>query len=155
MNGISKKIALERMQKYCAYQERCHSEVRHKLLSLGIYGDALEEIIFDLIQENFLNEERFARSYARGKFRIKQWGRNKIIKELKVRQVSEYCIRMALEEIDEEEYLQTLKKLARKKWSEYRGMKNFERKGRLARYLASRGFESELIWAELKNGSYE
>jgi len=143
------------MQKYCAYQERCHSEVRHKLLSLGIYGDALEEIIFDLIQENFLNEERFARSYARGKFRIKHWGRNKIIKELKVRQVSEYCMRMALEEIDEEEYLQTLKKLARKKWSEYRGMKNFERKGRLARYLASRGFESELIWAELKNGSYE
>lgn len=155
MNGISKKIALERMQKYCAYQERCHSEVRHKLLSLGIYGDDLEEIIFDLIQENFLNEERFARSYARGKFRIKQWGRNKIIKELKVRQVSEYCMRMALEEIDEEEYLQTLKQLARKKWSEYRGMKNFERKGRLARYLASRGFESELIWAELKNGSYE
>lgn len=143
------------MQKYCAYQERCHSEVRHKLLSLGIYGDDLEEIIFDLIQENFLNEERFARSYARGKFRIKQWGRNKIIKELKVRQVSEYCIRMALEEIDEEEYLQTLKKLAGKKWLEYRGMKNFERKGRLARYLASRGFESELIWAELKNGSYE
>jgi len=155
MSEISKKSALERMQKYCAYQERCHSEVRHKLLSLGIYGDDLEEIIFDLIQENFLNEERFARSYARGKFRIKQWGRNKIIRELKVRQVSDYCIRMAMEEIDGEEYLKTLKKLAQKKWNEYRGMKNFERKGRLARYLSSRGFESELIWAELKNGSYE
>ncbi len=143
------------MQKYCAYQDRCHSEVRHKLISLGIYGDDLEEIIFDLIQENFLNEERFARSYARGKFRIKQWGRNKIIRELNARQVSEYCIRMALEEIDEEEYLQTLKKLAQKKWKEYRGMKNFERKGRLARYLSSRGFENELIWAELKSGDYD
>jgi regulatory protein len=101
---ISKDDALLKLQAYCAYQDRCHSEVRSKLLDLGIYGDDLEDIIVALIEDNFLNEERYARSYARGKFRIKQWGRLRIRRELKFRKISDYCIRKAMEEIDENDY---------------------------------------------------
>ncbi len=103
------------MQRYCAYQDRCHSEVRSKLLDLGIYGDELEEVIAELITDNFLNEERFARSYARGKFNIKKWGRIRIKQELKRRHITAYCLRKAMEEIEEEDYLKTLEGLIRKK----------------------------------------
>ena len=95
---VSKEEALAKMQRYCAYQERCHEEVRSKLLNMGVYSDWREEIIVQLIEENFLNEERFARSFARGKFRIKQWGRNRIRQELKKRKISDYCVRKAMEE---------------------------------------------------------
>ena len=111
---ISKDDALSKLQRYCAYQDRCHQEVRSKLLDLGIYGDDLEEIISDLISENFLNEERYARSYARGKFRIKRWGRMRIQQELKQRKISAYCLRKAMEEIEEEEYEQTLRTILEK-----------------------------------------
>ena len=94
---VSKEEALAKIQRYCAYQDRCHQEVRTRLLDMGVYADWLEEIIVQLIEENFLNEERFARSFARGKFRIKQWGRNRIRQELKKRNISAYCIRMAME----------------------------------------------------------
>ena len=111
----SKAEALSKLQGYCAYQDRCHQEVRSKLLDLGIYGNDLEEIMADLIQENFLNEERYARSFARGKFRIKKWGRNRIRRELKMRDISDYCLRKAMAEIEEEEYLKTLRKVLEKK----------------------------------------
>ncbi len=104
---ISQAEALQKLQRYCAYQDRCHSEVRSKLLDLGIYGDELEEIIAELITDNFLNEERFARSYARGKFNIKKWGRHRIKQELKRRQITDYCLRKAMEEIEETDYLNT------------------------------------------------
>ena len=100
---VSKEEALAKIQRYCAYQVRCHQEVRTRLLDMGVYADWLEEIIVQLIEENFLNEERFARSFARGKFRIKQWGRNRIRQELKKRNISAYCIRMAMEEIEEQD----------------------------------------------------
>ena len=112
---ISKADALTRLQRYCAYQDRCHQEVRNKLLELGIFGDDLEEIIYDLIQENFLNEERYARSFARGKFRIKKWGRNRIRQELKMRNISDYCLRKAMTEIEENQYLNVLREVLRKK----------------------------------------
>ena len=115
-----KDVALQKMQRYCAFQERCHSEVRQKLLELSVYGDTLEEIIAELIADNYLNEERFARSYARGKFRTKAWGRNRIKQELKMRRVSEYCIRKGLEEIEEDDYLATLEKVIHKKLEELR-----------------------------------
>lgn len=99
---MTKEEALNKMQRYCAYQDRCHQEVRSKLLSLKIYGDWLEEVMSDLIKEGYLNEERFARSFARGKYRIKGWGKSRILRELKARQISDYCIRKALSEIDEE-----------------------------------------------------
>lgn len=103
--------ALEKLKRYCAYQERCHQEVRTKLLSLKIYGDWLEEIIVQLVEENYLNEERYARSYARGKHNIKLWGKTKIKTELKRRKISDYCIRKAMEEIDEEEYEKNLNRV--------------------------------------------
>ena len=96
------------IQKFCAMQDRCHSEVRTRLLEHGIYGDVLEGMISDLITNGFLDEERFAKSYVRGKFRMKGWGRNKIIRELKLRQVSPYSIREGLKEIDEDEYILSL-----------------------------------------------
>lgn len=104
--------AIDKMQRYCAYQERCHEEVRSKLIALQVYGDQLEQVMSALITEDYLNEERFARSYARGKYRIKKWGRDKILRELKYRKISDYCIRKAMEEITEEgdydEQLETL-----------------------------------------------
>ena len=112
---ISQEDALAKLQRYCAYQDRCHQEVRTKLLNLGIYGDDLEEIMADLISENFLNEERYARSFARGKFRMKKWGRNRIRQELKMRNISAYCLRKAMTEIEEEDYLKTLKEVISKK----------------------------------------
>ena len=110
----SPEDALKKLQRYCAYQDRCHKEVRSKLLDLGVYGDELEAIIAELVTENFLNEERFARSYARGKFRMRQWGKKRIVRELKVRDISEYCIRKALLEIEEDVYYENLAKGAGK-----------------------------------------
>ena len=97
-------VILNKLRHYCAYQERCHEEVRTKLLSLKVYGDGLEEIINQLISEDFLNEERFAKAYAGGKFRMKKWGRGKIIQGLKARKISDYCIKQGMSEIPEEDY---------------------------------------------------
>ena len=135
-----------KLRHYCAYQERCHEEVRTKLLSLKIYGNDLEEIINKLIEDDFLNEERFAKAYARGKFRIKKWGRGKIISELNKRRISPYCIKQAMEEIEEQEYLDTLKKLSKTAIRKYRTTNEFETKSKVARYLISRGYASELVW---------
>ena len=137
--------ALPNMQRYCAYQERCHSEVRNKLLEHGIYGLLLENIIAELITENFLNEERFACSYARGKFRIKQWGKRKIVSELKQRQISDYCIQSALNEIEETAYLQTLKDVLSKKDRISKFRSPAERKQKLTAYAITKGFEYDLI----------
>jgi len=143
---LTKKEALIRLQKYCVYQDRCHQEVRNKLIELKVYGDDLEEVIADLIQENFLNEERFARSYARGKFRFKKWGKRKILGELKRRKISEYCIKKAFTEIDEEEYTETLYNVLEKKIKTTNGKNRYEIKQKVVNYAIQRGFESFLIW---------
>lgn len=147
---LSREEALAKLQHYCAYQDRCHQEVRSKLLELEVYGDHLEEVMAQLIEEGFLNEERFARSFARGKFRMKQWGRARIRRELKARQVSDYCIRKGLEEIDEAEYLETLKALLQKKLESSGEEEPGKRKQKAARYALSRGFEAELAWPLLE-----
>jgi len=137
---------LTAIQHYCAYQERCHSEVRSKLLELGFRGQAVEEAMASLIAGNFLNEERFARSYCSGKFRIKQWGRRKIVQALKLKRVSEYCIRKGLEEIGDDAYRQTLQQLAESKKKELKGEQNeWIRKQKIQRYLLQKGYEMELI----------
>ena len=143
---LTKQEGLQKLQRYCAYQDRCHQEVRSKLIELGIYGDDLEEIIVELIEENFLNEERFARSYARGKFRFKCWGRIKITRELKMRKISDYLIRKALEEIPETDYQQELYQFLERKLPFIKAKNDFERKQKLAAYAQRRGFESEYIW---------
>lgn len=147
---ISFDEALQKLQRYCAYQDRCHQEVRTKLLNLGIYGDELEKIIVLLIEERFLDEERFARSFARGKFRIKQWGRQRIVRELKMRNISAYCIKKALEEIEEEAYAQTLEQVINKKAGALREKNAFKRNQKLAQHAMRRGFESNLIWEYIK-----
>jgi regulatory protein len=143
---INREDALKKMMRYCAYQDRCHQEVRKKLIDLQVYPDWREEIIVELIQENFLNEERYARSFARGKFRIKKWGRRRILKELKQRQISDYCIRKAMQEIEEEPYLQTIESLILKKADQLKETDLFKKKNKVANYLIGRGFETNLIW---------
>jgi regulatory protein len=147
---ISRDEAFAKMQRYCAYQERCHQEVRSKLIELGIYGQDLEDIIAGLIGDNFLNEERFARTFARGKFRIKQWGRNRIRQELKSRGISDYCLRKAMEEIGEEEYQISLESLLEKRAGILDEEDDFVRKNKLAQYAIRRGYEPELVWEMLK-----
>jgi len=142
---------MEQIRHYCAYQERCHSEVRKKLYELSFSGGDLEEVIGTLIEEDFLNEERFARSYCRGKFGLKHWGKRKILNHLKQKQVSEYCIRKGLEEIEEDKYEHVFLELFQKKWDSLSGEKNHWIKKKKTRdYLLAKGFESELIYEQFK-----
>jgi len=140
---------LEKLRRYCVYQDRCHQEVRTKLLSLKVYGDELEEIMAELVSENFLNEERYARSYCRGKYKIKKWGRNKIRQELKKRYISDYCIKKGMTEIEEDIYMENLIHLMEKKKSEYRGKAKV--KDKLIKFLISKGYESHLVFEILKD----
>ena len=144
---LSYDDALKKLQHYCAYQDRCHSEVRSKLLDLKIYGDELERIITDLIADNFLNEERFAQSYARGKHRLKKWGRHKITSQLKMKKISPYCIKKGMQEIDDEEYLETLTKLLEKRLGDN---PSFQETGKAAKYVINKGYESHLVWEVVK-----
>ncbi len=138
--------SLEKIKQYCAYQERCHSEVRSKLLSMKVYGDELENIIVELIADEFLNEERFANQFARGKFYQKNWGKIKIKYELKSKGISAYLIQNALSEIDEDDYEKTLFKLANQKLITLKNSKNrFAKMNALKNYLQQKGYESHLI----------
>jgi regulatory protein len=142
---LSREQALQKLKHYCGYQERCHSEVREKLFQLGIWKKDHDELIAALIEQGYLNEERFAFAFAGGRFRIKQWGRIKIKYELKQKQVSDYSIRKALKQIDEEEYLAVLKKLAEEKHTSLKGEQYLVRKKKTMDYLRQRGFEAELV----------
>lgn len=142
---------LEKAKKYCALQERCHQEIREKLFSWGLPDRSVEQIISELISEGFVSEERFAKAYARGKFRIKRWGKNKIINELKKRNISEYSIRKGLKEIDDREYFEVLKNMVLKKSKEVKDKNIYTRNSKIARFVTSKGFEPELIWNLLKN----
>ena len=134
----------------CAYQERCQQEMRDKLYEWGLYSNDVENIIANLISDNFLNEERFAKAYAGGKFRIKKWGRVKIKIELKKRKISDYCIKKGLQEIDEDEYIKTLKSILVKKLKENPKGKEQIRNYKAAQYAISRGYEGDLVWEEIK-----
>ncbi|MEM6398419.1 MAG: regulatory protein RecX [Bacteroidota bacterium] len=139
--------ALSTLQSYCAYQDRCHQEARQKLRDMGVFPDWIEEIITELIQDNFLNEERFARSYARGKFKMKRWGRNRIKQELKRRQISAYCIKKGLSEIDEDEYRQVMEaELLRRHTQEKKAKHPWLRRRKLVDYMVKRGYEAGLLW---------
>jgi len=148
---LTREQALQKAKHYCGYQERCHSEVKEKLYSFGLYKQQVEECLSQLIEENYLNEERFAQQFAGGKFRMKQWGRVKIKYELKQKQVSEYCIKKGLKEIDEGNYLATLKKLATEKWESLASEKNIFTKLRKTQdYLLQKGYEPDLIKERLQ-----
>lgn len=147
---LTKEQALQKLKHYCAYQERCHAEVKEKLYSLGVWKKEHDEIISALIEEGYLNEERFAIAYAGGKFRVKQWGRVKIKYELKQKQVSEYSIKKALKQIDEAEYLSVLNKAATEKYASLKGEQYLVRKKKTMDYLYQRGFEGELVAEMMK-----
>ena len=143
--AVSVPAALQKIKHYCGYQERCHAEVKEKLYSFGLWKKDVETILAQLIEENYLNEERFAQLFAGGKFRMKQWGRVKIKYELKQKHISEYCIKKGLKEINEDDYQKTLHKLAAAKWKSLKSDKNiFSKKSKTMNYLLQKGYEASL-----------
>lgn len=134
------------LEHFCAYQERCHKEVEQKLYDLKMIPEAKEKIILHLLQHNFLNEERFAKAYARGKFSIKKWGKIKIVNQLKFKNISSYNIKSALKEINDDDYFKTLQKVAEKKLGFIQESNSFKKKNKLSTFLISKGFETELVY---------
>ncbi|MGB5359941.1 regulatory protein RecX [Eudoraea sp.] len=141
--------AQKKIERYCAYQERCHLEVTTKLRAMRMIPEAIDLITTHLIQNNFLNEERFSRSYARGKFNIKNWGKGKIVSELKRRNISKYNIKLAMEEIDEEDYAKKLDLIARKRLIQIKEGSLQKRRKKLADYLLYRGWEMNLVYSKI------
>lgn len=141
--------ALHKLQHFCAYQERCHQEVYDKLKTMNMIPEAIDQIIVSLIQENYLNEERFAKAFVSGKFRIKKWGRQRLTLELKKRNITKRLIENAIAEINESEYLETLDALASKKCSNITETNPFKKKKKLADYLLYRGWESHLVYEKV------
>ncbi|MCU7551000.1 RecX family transcriptional regulator [Chitinophagaceae bacterium LB-8] len=142
---LTKEQALQKLHQYCAYQERSHFEVQQKLWEMGVSRADHDEVISSLIEDNYLNEERFAIQFAGGKFRMKDWGRKKIWYALKEKKVSDYCIKKALNAIDEETYEKTLQSLAEKKYDSLKGEQYLVRRKKTTDYLLQKGFEPDLI----------
>jgi len=144
------KQAVEKAMKYCAYQERCQLEVRNKLREFAITPDEREEVIMELIQQNFLNEERYAKAFARGKFRMKKWGKKKIELALKQKDISSVCIATGFKEITEDEYTTAINQIIEKTWDKNLGIQNYQRAAKTAKYVIGRGFEPHLVWDVIK-----
>ncbi|MBT8211367.1 MAG: RecX family transcriptional regulator [Eudoraea sp.] len=142
--------ALKKMGHYCAYQDRCHKEVRNKLKEMNMIPEAIDHIVAYLIEHDFLNEQRFAESFVRGKFRIKKWGRVRIASELKRRDISPYILKKALEQLTVQEYLETLDQLARKRLETLGSLSKLEKKRKLSSYLLYRGWENYLVNVKLR-----
>jgi len=147
---LTVKVAQLKLEYYCSYQDRCHQEVVQKCCDLGMNSDEVDAIVVHLLQYNFLNEERFARSFARGKHRIKWWGKIRIVNELKQRHVSAPIIKLALTEISEEAYHETFDKVAEKHWETIRETNVQKKKKKFCDYLLRKGWESNLVYEKLK-----
>ncbi|WP_296702485.1 regulatory protein RecX [Algoriphagus sp.] len=147
--------AKEKLSTFCAYQERCIWETRRKLYEKGIKDSNSDELIDYLIQEKFIDEERYARSFTRGKFRLKKWGRGRISRELKMRQISEGDIRKGLSEIDPHEYYDTLLSQVDKHWERIKESDPYKKKYKLIHYLISKGFEQDLIKEAIEEAGFE
>lgn len=150
MKSYNLQQAREKINRYCAYQERSHLEVREKLSELGVYGDDADQLITDLITEGYLNEERFARAYVGGKFRIKKWGRLKIVRALEAKGVTKNCIRAGLLEIDEETYLKNLTELLEHRLQSDQSENVFIKRDKLSQHAVQKGYEPELVWDVLR-----
>lgn len=142
--------ATKKLEHYCSYQDRCHQEVLKKLKELRMIPEAIDLIVAHLIKENYLNEGRFARSFARGKFSIKKWGRNRIVNELKQRGISKFNIKAALSEINDSDYLETFDELAKKRLSQLKEPNTQRKRRKLADYLLYRGWESHLVYEKIR-----
>jgi regulatory protein len=150
MKEVTPSEARAKIRRYCAYQERSHQEVRDKLYSYGLHRGDVEDIIVELISEGYLNEERFARTFAGGKFRMKRWGRIKITHALEAKGVSPNCIKIGLKEIDEESYVEALAHLLREKLESLETDDVFVARHQLSTYAVRKGYEPNLVWKEIK-----
>ena len=137
-----------KLQYYCSYQDRCHKEVKAKLKSFKISSDELNEIVSNLIKDNYLNESRFSKSFVRGKFNIKNWGKVRIVNELKLRNISIYNINLGLKEIDDQDYINKLEDIFNKKLSSLSNLNSNLKKKKIISYLLYRGWESNLIYSK-------
>ncbi len=146
----SVKDAISKAEHYCAYQERCHTEVEQKLRTMKMDSEEISIIISHLINDNFLNESRFACSFARGKHRIKHWGKIRIVNELKFRNITTYNINLALKEISQEEYAATFHSLAERQWEAIQETNSLKKRKKFCDYLLRRGFESNLVYEKVK-----
>lgn len=151
MNSIyTPKEALQKLEHFCAYQERCHDEVISKLYSLKMTSDEIDSIVVQLIEGNFLNETRFACSFARGKHRMKFWGKIRITNELKLRNISSTNITLALKEISDEEYENTFNQLSEKCWNSILEKNPLKKRKKFCDYLLRRGYESNFVYDKVK-----
>lgn len=141
--------ALDVLRRYCAYQERCHQDVRKKLRSMNMIEEVIDHIIVKLIEDDYLNESRFARTFVSGKFRIKNWGKNRLISELKKRGLSKFTINQAILEIDPEEYVKVFDALAEKRLASLKEDNILKLKRKLADYLLYRGWEPDLVYSKI------
>lgn len=148
-NSLTVTEALEKLRNYCAYQERCHREVKNKLYQLGMIPQAIDQIIGTLVSENYLNESRFAQQFSHGKFSIKHWGKRRITRELKARSISNYDIKQALAAIEIDAYQNKIRTISDKKWSLLASYSLTVKKQKLHQYLSYRGWENELIYAQI------
>ncbi len=144
------KVATERLKNYCAIQDRCQWDVIQKMKEWGLLEVTQNHLLEQLIQEHYVDEERYSRSFCRGKFRIKKWGKRKIINELKKKRISDVCITNGLEEIDDIEYLEELDSICQKKKDSIKEKNHFIKKKKIATYLINKGYESNLVWDKLR-----
>ncbi|MGV6831957.1 MAG: regulatory protein RecX [bacterium] len=142
--------ALSKMQRYCSYQERCHAEVRKKLVEMHMIPDAIDHIIVQLIRQDYLNESRFAAIYVQSKFNQKKWGKNRLKQELKIRDISPILIKKELDAISEEMYVNTLNELSAKRLLQITEKNVLKKRKKLADYLLYRGWESHLVYEKVK-----
>lgn len=141
VNEVKRKL-----EQYCVYQDRCHKEVEQKMREYNLIPEAREMILLSLMKDNFLNEERFSKSFARGKFRIKSWGKQRIVRELKFKDISSYNIKTALKEINEKEYIETIYRITENRNDVISETNIYKRKRKLIDFLMRKGFENELIY---------
>jgi len=146
----SLKEAIQKIEHYCAYQERCHEEVEQKLRDMKMEAEERDLIITHLIHENFLNEERFACSFARGKHRIKHWGKIRIANELKFRGINQTLINIALKEISPEEYYSNFDALANRHWESIRESNSLKKRKKFCDFMLRKGFESNLVYEKVR-----
>jgi len=138
--------AKKKLEHYCAYQERCHQEVRKKLQAMHMIPEAIDAVIGHLLEHDFLNEERFAKTFVSGKFKIKKWGKRRLVQELKQKDISKYTINLAIGTIGDEDYIETFNALAEKRLSSITETTVLKKKRKLADYLLYRGWESHLVY---------
>ncbi len=147
---LTPQQALQKIYHYCAYQERSHKEVRNKLYSYGLWRNEVEDLLARVITEGYLNEQRFAASFAGGKFRLKKWGRVKIERALEAHDLTSKCIKSGLKEIDPQEYMDTLKTMILKKWKTTSEINPFEKRDKVASYAIMKGYEPDLVWGIIR-----